>query len=484
MKKINFTNATVTAQASVEINGESHDVTPAVIEGGTLPTPDNINQLQNNVEEAILNPVVESIECKNKFDMNGNILESIGYTSGTNTLESGKIKSTANIANGNGKGQIIQLKPNTVYTYSVKISGFEVSGSTCLRISPVNSEGNAVGYLVDQTVICEVGKVYSYSFTTSDTGKIWVMLNGISNSDDYSILKYIVYDYVQIEEGSTATSYTPFKRYSYDSQESMGKIVVDDIRSKNLFNLQGSYTCNINSSTISGNSIILPSSDGNGGYTKFSQKIEVNDSLTLSCTISDGNGYARLLLIPLDSSGNVITDLTIEGYSYNQFYAGYWKECADGKYSLTLNFPSNVKFLQLGFIHVSAKFTDIQIEEGSTATNYSEYKGIGYTSGSNANGSWVKYDDGRLECWGKASIPANQKNTTITFPIPFLEPNKNGAGTNINISITDIYTYNYYNVYTVAEFTNNNFKVFAFTADGGTPTVQRDFFFNVKGFWK
>ena len=35
-----------------------------------------------------------------------------------------------------------------------------------------------------------------------------------------------------------------------------------------------------------------------------------------------------------------------------------------------------------------------QIEEGSTATNYSEYKGIGYTSGSNENGSWVKYDDG------------------------------------------------------------------------------------------
>lgn len=357
MKKINFTNATVTAQASVEIDGVSHDVTPAVIEGGTLPTPDNMNQLQNNVEEAILNPVVESIksenqfnkdDCvdyyyldynngqpvvdinmsymksyipvkpnekytmsyssstifvvyeydsnktflrnkrqntdatsftvtisedayfvrlacgygpkpgivfaqgdtavpytpfkrygynsqesmgsivvddirsKNKFNMNGNILESIGYTSGTNTLESGKIKSTANFANGNGKGQIIQLKPNTVYTYSVKISSFEVSGSTSLRISPVNSEGNAVGYLVDQAVICEVGKVYSYSFTTSDTGKIWVMLNGISNVEDYSILKYVVYDYIQIEEGSTATNYSEYKKldtdiYSFDT---------------------------------------------------------------------------------------------------------------------------------------------------------------------------------------------------------------------------------------------------------------------------
>lgn len=222
MKKINFTNATVTAPASVEINGVSHDVTPAIIEGGTLPTPDNLNQLQANVEE---------------------------------------------VFNGN---------------------------------------------------------------------------------------------------------------------EAMGSIVVDDIRSKNLFNLQGGYTCNINSPTISGNSIILPSSDGNGGYTKFSQKIEVNCSLTFSCTISDGNGYARPLLMPLDSSGNVITDLTIEGYSYNQFYGGYWKECADGKYSLTLNFPSNVKFLQLGFIHVSAKFTDIQIEKGNTATSYTPYKNF-----DNTDNGWV-----------------------------------------------------------------------------------------------
>lgn len=182
-----------------------------------------------NSQESMGSIVVDDISCKNKFNMNGNILESIDYTSGTNVLESGKIKATANIANGNGKGQIIQLKPNTVYTYSVKISSFEVDGSTSLRISPVNSEGNAVGYLLDQSIICEVGKVYSYSFTTSDTGKIWVMLNGISNVVDYSILKYIVYDYIQIEEGSTATNYSEYKGIGYTSgQNSNGSWVKYD----------------------------------------------------------------------------------------------------------------------------------------------------------------------------------------------------------------------------------------------------------------
>ena len=334
MKKINFTNATVTAQASVEIDGVSHDVTSAVIEGGTLPTPDNINQLQNNVEEAILNPVVESIECKNKFDMNGNILESIGYTSGTNTLESGKIKSTANIANGNGKGQIIQLKPNTVYTYSVKISSFEVSGSTCLRISPVNSEGNAVGYLVDQNITCEVGKVYSYSFTTSDTGKIWVMLNGISNSEDYSILKYIVYDYVQIEEGNTATSYTSFKRYGYDSKESMGSIIVDDIRSKNLVNR-----------------IIYGYELGNLGATNVNQNWFITDYIP----VVPGETYTQ------------------SGFSSN--YAEFTnsnKEYVSDSRDKTFQVPNGACYVRLnGSIATSS---NMQLELGSTATNYSEYK--------------------------------------------------------------------------------------------------------------
>lgn len=417
----------------------------------------NLNQLQNNVDEAILNPVVESIECKNKFDMNGNILESIGYTSGTNILESGKIKSTANMANGNGKGQIIQLKPNTVYTYSVKIGSFEVEGSTCLRISPVNSEGNAVGYLVDQSITCEVGKVYSYSFTTSSTGKIWVMLNGISNVVDYSILKYVVYDYVQINDGSTAEAYTPYKKYGYNSQESMGSIVVDDIRSKNLFN----YHNTIDNNYI--NSADEVSYDEGCCYGADLIEVEPNTQYTISSSV------LTLLII------NEYTSAKVNQPSLYHF---------NNKTGLshTITTGSNTRC-----VRISTNKNDkdkVQFELGSAVTNYSEYRGIGYTSGQNANGHWIKYDDGRLECWGKASIPANQTNTTITFPIPFLEPNKYGLGTNINISITDIYTNSYYNVYIVAEFTNNNFKVFAFTASGGTPTVQRDFFFNVKGFWK
>jgi hypothetical protein len=311
----------------------------------TAISANNLNQLQNNIEEAILNPVVESIKSKNLVN---EIIT--GYTlNGTGGI---KVDATQFVTG------FMEVEAGKTYTSQ----GFKGANSL---------ENNYKDwYTADKTFISNTND----KTATAPANAKYCRMNGvISTSSD-----------MQFEEGSTATSCTPFKRYGYNSQESMGSIVVDDIRSKNLFNLQGNYTRNINSPTISGNSIILPSSDGNGGYTKFSQKIEVNCSLTFSCTISDGNGYARPLLMPLDSSGNVITDLTIEGYSYNQFYGGYWKECADGKYSLTLNFPSNVKFLQLGFIHVSAKFTDIQIEKGNTATSYTPYKNF-----DNTDNGWV-----------------------------------------------------------------------------------------------
>ena len=144
-------------------------------------------------------------------------------------------------------------------------------------------------------------------------------------------------------------------------------------KSKNLFNINGSYIQQTGSPTISGNSISLPSSEGNGGYTKFEQKIEVNSPIVLSFVTSNGGGHGRPLLMPLDSDGNIITDLTIDGYTYLNGYGGYYKDYADGRHELALSFPERVKYLQLGFIHINATFTNIQIERGETATDYEPY---------------------------------------------------------------------------------------------------------------
>lgn len=75
----------------------------------------------------------------------------------------------------------------------------------------------------------------------------------------------------------------------------------------------------------------------------------------------------------------------------------------------------------------------LQIEAGSTATQFSEYQGLGYVSGSNANGNYIKYADGTMIQWGKKNLQnvacttawgafyRSDWNGGITFPIAFEE---------------------------------------------------------------
>lgn len=178
MKKINFTNATVTAQASVEINGESHDVTPAVIEGGTLPTPDNMNQLQNNVEEAILNPVVESIKSKNLVNeiITGYTLNGSGGVSATSTQ----------FVTG-----FMEVEGGKTYTSQ----GFKGANGV---------ENNYKDwYTADKTFISNTND----KTATAPSNAIFCRMNGaISTSSN-----------MQLEEGNTATEFTHYKSFGYTS---------------------------------------------------------------------------------------------------------------------------------------------------------------------------------------------------------------------------------------------------------------------------
>ena len=163
---------------------------------------------------------------------------------------------------------------------------------------------------------------------------------------------------MQLEEGSTATSYTSFKRYSYDSKESMGSIVVDDIRSKNLVNR-----------------IIYGYELGNLGATNVNQNWLITDYIP----VVPGETYTQ------------------SGFSSN--YAEFTnsnKEYVSDSRDKTFQVPNGACYVRLnGAIAASS---NMQLELGSTATNYSEYKGIGYTSGQNANGSWIKFEDGTMIC--------------------------------------------------------------------------------------
>lgn len=62
-------------------------------------------------------------------------------------------------------------------------------------------------------------------------------------------------------------------------------------------------------------------------------------------------------------------------------------------------------------------------------------------SGSNSNGSWVKYDDGTMMQWGSATFTGAETGNTgaykvITFPVPF-------ANSKLSISYSPIYENTY-----------------------------------------
>lgn len=77
---------------------------------------------------------------------------------------------------------------------------------------------------------------------------------------------------------------------------------------------------------------------------------------------------------------------------------------------------------------------DVQMEVGASTTTFAQSKYLGYISGSNANGSYIKYDDGTLICWNRiqvASVPITNAMSGLyvsgnltnfgSFPMSFLE---------------------------------------------------------------
>lgn len=66
MEKINFENGTLISKAKVEVGGTIYDVEPAQYEGTTPLSAQNLNQIQDNAESAILD-LEEAMQEKIKW---------------------------------------------------------------------------------------------------------------------------------------------------------------------------------------------------------------------------------------------------------------------------------------------------------------------------------------------------------------------------------------------------------------------------------
>jgi hypothetical protein len=179
-----------------------------------------------------------------------------------------------------------------------------------------------------------------------------------------------------------------------DGDEAMGNIVVDSIRSKNIFD--GNYT----NSYIGGNSgteYIVNNSSTRTAVVKVNPNTEY--SITKFTNTGIGSRFAIAEYPTLLTSNTELGDNVIFDNRNVTTYTFTTSSTTNYLYIYVTNDTSNIPYLQ--------------VEEGS-ATDYAPYQGIGYISGSTANGNYIKYDDGTLICYNRITYSESVAVTTTS----------------------------------------------------------------------
>lgn len=114
---------------------------------------------------------------------------------------------------GGYNAKYLQLKPNTAYTISTTNSNYysDVVGTKDYA-KLVNSDNSEITFIGHNTItaLC-IYPGHSITFTTDGVGKIGVAFNNVPSSEEtYKQFYEEWFASMQIEEGSTATSYVPY----------------------------------------------------------------------------------------------------------------------------------------------------------------------------------------------------------------------------------------------------------------------------------
>lgn len=283
----------------------------------------NLNLIQSNVEEVFNgaetmgNVIVGDIKCKNLFNYN-NLLSTNVFTY--------KIQNDELIVTrvATGGGIVYEtIKELTIgETYTIKANTNDANISLILYKDAIygniyktfDNATNGIQFIAEQdsyVMALIIGSPYGTTGSTWNFGKI------------------------QLEKGSIATKYAPYKKYGYNSVESMGNIIVDDIKCKNMFN-KYSYT---------------------KGYL-----------VAITGELATNAGYGASDFIPVKAGQNY----------YQQGTNTYYSVLYDENYNFVSHINSN-SFTpsQDGYMRTSFSLTNIdtvQVAIGSKETEYTNYK--------------------------------------------------------------------------------------------------------------
>ena len=244
---------------------------------------------------------------------------------------------------------------------------------------------------------------------------------------------------------STRTPFTaPRMNALLDGDEAMGNIVVDSIKTKNIFNenqiLNASGWSKNSSGYYTGGISDLISLFRNNNFGTF----EENTQYTFSWI-----GY-------LTSGSNVRFLITYTDNTTSQL--AYINSSAPARYTGTTIVGKTISRVDVDAGNNGTLFIkNIQWEKGNTATDYVTYQDLGYVSGSKANGNYIKYDDGTLIQWGTI----NKENFLLS------------SDTSNTVQGIKFYRSNAYTLYTPLLFKDVNYSVFTQPLQGFTSGASR-----------
>jgi hypothetical protein len=101
-----------------------------------------------------------------------------------------------------------------------------------------------------------------------------------------------------------------------------------------------------------------------------------------------------------------------------------------------------------------------------------------FESGSNANGNYIKFNDGTLICRGGITTASNESEKEIYFPVSFINDS-------FTVIVTNIYSNSKKVIWSIANFNKEYFKVFPMAYDtNAVPTSASSANYIAIGRWK
>ena len=336
----------------------------------------DVNTDKENTIEMSGNTYQKTTTGKNLFNKYGDF--TYGNTNYKTSLNvQGQIVSTSNFYNNRSAGILINVNQNTDYTISGKIVSADGTGGNNVLIQILNTSGQSIQL---EKWASTITKPFDFNFTFNSGGnsQIWVSFNG-SNSGTAGNTNTI-FDNIQMEQGTTATTYEPFTNGASPNPSYPQNIEVvtgqNDIAisGKNLFNptyeVETQYTTNGNVSTnyytLNNSAISIARSNAQWGRYFFNKLYLKSGTYTLSFTptLSGSDKRINYSVRNLDTQ----TDLVV-----NQKMG-----ITDGtrtNISFTLNNDQTVSFSLQPTVNDSGtlELTNVQLEKSSTATTYEPY---------------------------------------------------------------------------------------------------------------